>query len=86
MVVIKAVGFEGLVDYIKAQTPGNEVIKRAIRTTLPVYPEIAVRELVANAIIHQDFSITGAGPMIEIFSDRLEITNPQPETHAYPLL
>ena len=41
-----------------------------------MYPEIAVRELVANAIIHQDFNIRGAGPMVEIFSDRIEITNP----------
>ena len=41
-----------------------------------MYPEPAIRELVANALIHQDFSITGAGPMIEIFTDRMEITNP----------
>jgi predicted HTH transcriptional regulator len=41
-----------------------------------VYPPIAVRELVANALIHQDFSITGTGPMVEIFPDRIEITNP----------
>lgn len=41
-----------------------------------MYPEIAIRELVANAIIHQDFNVTGAGPMVEIFSDRIEITNP----------
>ena len=39
-------------------------------------PEIAIRELVANALIHQDFNITGAGPMVEIFSDRMEISNP----------
>jgi len=32
--------------------------------------------LVANAIIHQDFSVSGAGPMVEIFKDRIEITNP----------
>lgn len=41
-----------------------------------MYPEPAIRELIPNALIHQDFSITGSGPMIEIFSDRLEITNP----------
>ena len=41
-----------------------------------MYPEVAVRELVANAIIHQDFAMSGTGPMIEIFSDRIEITNP----------
>lgn len=47
-----------------------------MRTELDVFPEIALRELVANALIHQDFTITGAGPMIEIFDDRMEITNP----------
>lgn len=41
-----------------------------------MYPDLAVRELIANALIHQDFSISGAGPMVEIFEDRLEITNP----------
>jgi predicted HTH transcriptional regulator len=41
-----------------------------------MYPELAIRELVANAIIHQDFTMTGTGPMIEVFSNRLEITNP----------
>ena len=35
-----------------------------------------IRELVANALIHQDFTVTGAGPMIEIFDRRLEISNP----------
>jgi ATP-dependent DNA helicase RecG len=41
-----------------------------------MYPEIAVRELVANAIIHQDFAMRGVSPLVEIFSDRIEITNP----------
>jgi ATP-dependent DNA helicase RecG len=41
-----------------------------------MYPELAVRELVANALLHQDFLISGTGPTIEIFEDRLEITNP----------
>ncbi len=40
------------------------------------FPRLAIRELVANALIHQDLTITGAGPMIEIFADRLEVTNP----------
>ena len=41
-----------------------------------VYPEIALREIIANALIHQDFSITGAGLLIEIFDDRIEVSNP----------
>lgn len=71
-----AAGFQGLIDYILDQLPTNEVIGRALRKTVPMYPEIAIRELVANALIHQDFWERGTGPMIEIFDDRLEITNP----------
>lgn len=70
-----ACGFKGLVDFINHLLPRNEVIK-AFRKESPMYPELAVRELVANALIHQDFFAKGTGPMVEIFSDRLEITNP----------
>ncbi len=69
-------GFEGLVAYINGILPSNEVMGQALRKIVPMFPELAVRELVANALIHQDFSVTGAGPMVEIFSDRIEITNP----------
>ena len=71
-----ASGFEGLIDFVNALLPRNEVIGKALREDLPMYPEPAIRELVANALIHQDFAVTGSGPMIEIFSDRMEITNP----------
>jgi len=71
-----AVGFEKTINYIQSLIPGNEVIKKALREQVPMYPIEAIRELVANALIHQDFSITGAGPMVEIFSDRIEISNP----------
>jgi ATP-dependent DNA helicase RecG len=71
-----ASGFEGLIAYINSQLPENEEIGQALRKQVRMYPEIAVRELVANALIHQDFSITGTGPMVEIFADRIEITNP----------
>lgn len=71
-----AAGFEGLIGYINGLLPSNEVIGQALRETVPVYPELAIRELVANALIHQDFFATGTGPMVELFSDRMEITNP----------
>lgn len=71
-----AAGFEGLISYINGLLPANEVVGQALRKPVPVYPEPAIRELVANALIHQDLSITGAGPMVELFSDRMEITNP----------
>jgi len=71
-----AAGFEGLIGYINGLLPSTEVIGQALRKTTPIYPELAIRELVANALIHQDFFVTGGGPMVEIFSDRMEITNP----------
>ena len=71
-----ASGFEGLIDFVNALLPRNEVVGKALRKDVPMYPEPAIRELVANALIHQDFSVTGSGPMIEIFADRMEITNP----------
>jgi len=71
-----AVGFGGLIEFTNSFLPSNEVIGQALRQTVQMYPELAIRELVANALIHQDFSITGTGPMVEIFTDRIEITNP----------
>lgn len=71
-----AAGFEGLISHLTDLLPRNEVIGKALRHEVPMYPDLAVRELIANALIHQDFSITGAGPMVEVFSDRMEITNP----------
>lgn len=71
-----AVGFEGLVTYLNDLLPKNEHIGAALRETHPLFPELAIRELVANALIHQDMTITGAGPQIELFEDRLEISNP----------
>lgn len=71
-----ASGFEGLIEFVNALLPRNEVIGQALRKEVPMYPEPAIRELIPNALIHQDFSVTGAGPMVEIFSDRMEITNP----------
>jgi ATP-dependent DNA helicase RecG len=71
-----AVGFPGLVRFIMAQLPQNEVIQDALRKEVKLVPEIAIRELVANALIHQDFRITGASMMVEIYADRVEISNP----------
>lgn len=70
------IGFEGLIKYIEALLPSKEVINGALRKTKGTYPNLAIRESVGNALIHQDFSITGTGPVVEIFKNRMEITNP----------
>jgi len=71
-----AISFQGLIESIMTLLPQSEVIEQALRKKRTIYPEIALREIVANALIHQDFSITGAGPLIEIFDDRIEVSNP----------
>ncbi len=70
-----AIGFEGLVVWINSQLPANEEIGKALRKESRMYPEVAIRELVANALVHQDLNEKGF-PMIEIFTDRIEISNP----------
>lgn len=71
-----AAGFQGLVGYITDQLPNSEVIQDGLRMDQLLFPSLVVRELIANALIHQDLTITGTGPMVEIFDDRMEVTNP----------
>lgn len=71
-----ALGFQGLINFINNELPSNEEIGRVFRAEVKMFPELAIRELVANALIHQDLGITGTGVMIEIYTDRMEITNP----------
>ncbi len=70
-----ATTFKSLILNIKSKLPQSEIIKDALRKETTVYPDIALRELVANALIHQDFTVMGAGPMIEVYDDRISITS-----------
>lgn len=70
-----ALSFENMIDWIKGQLPANEEIGKVLRKEVTMYPEITVREIVANMIIHQDFTELGF-PMVEIYSDRMDISNP----------
>ena len=71
-----AIIFESIIKYINTIIPKNEIIGEALRKEVSMYPELAIREAVANSLVHQDFSISGTGPMVEIYKDRIEITNP----------
>ena len=73
-----AVGFEGLLNFIRMRLPLTTEIydKKGQRIERTDYPDIVIREIVANQIVHQDFSISGTNPMIEIYDNRIEFTNP----------
>lgn len=70
-----ALGFDGLLAWVSKALPVREAYVGG-RRVLRHIPEIVVRELLMNALVHQDFGATGAGPLIEVFSDRLEVSNP----------
>lgn len=70
-----ASGFEELLKFVYAVLPTREVIDGALRNTITAYPSLALREAIGNALIHQDLSVTGTGPTIEIFTNRVDITN-----------
>lgn len=71
-----AVGFDGLVNFVHDLAPQNRVIEEVLREEVKMFPPQALRELIANALIHQDFLATGASVMIEMYDDRVEISNP----------
>ena len=46
------------------------------RKEIPQIPYEALREAVINAVTHRDYFEKGANVMVEMFDDRIEITNP----------
>lgn len=71
-----AAGFDDLISWIFSQVPEPEVITKVYREQKVIYPKKAIREIVANALIHQDCEIDGMRPIIEIYKNRIEISNP----------
>lgn len=71
-----AVGFESLVDFVHSAAPQNRSIEQVVREEVKMFPKQALRELIANALVHQDFAATGASVMIEMYADRVVISNP----------
>ena len=41
-----------------------------------LYPSVAVREVLNNAVAHADYAVEGASIFVALFSDRLEISSP----------
>lgn len=73
-----AVGFDGLLKFINSHLPRKpETLKENGQITSDTdYPPLVIREIVANQIVHQDFSVKGSSPIIEIFDNRVVFTKP----------
>lgn len=70
-----AVGFEAVLKFVLGRIPHSEVMLHGVRKTVYKIPEVAIREFLANAFIHQDFTVNGR-PTVEIYSDKVRIINP----------
>ncbi len=69
------VAFTALLRHIMARIPSEEQILHGVRSRIHKIPEDAVREFLANALIHQDLT-AGERPLIEIYKDRVRFINP----------
>lgn len=63
-------------DIIRPHLTETKFSKQALFKTQIIYPELACREALINAIAHRDYSIEGRGIEVYVFSDRLEIISP----------
>lgn len=71
-----ALSFSRLLAYVLDRIDHREEMQHGTRRMIYAIPEIAVREFLVNALVHQDLTVSGAGPVIDIYSDRIRITNP----------
>ncbi|HXT02348.1 MAG TPA: helix-turn-helix domain-containing protein [Elusimicrobiota bacterium] len=68
--------FDAAILFIEKHLNVRSEIKGVDRKDIYEIPLEAIREAVVNALMHRDYSITGTQVSVEIFDDRVEITNP----------
>ena len=63
-------------EFVRRHTPHPAQIQGLTRTEGDAYPPVAVREAIANAVVHRDLSITAAVIRVFVFDRHLEIDSP----------
>lgn len=64
-----------VLDKLKVENNVSSRITYKHRIDSPLWDERAIREIVINAIVHNDYYTNEVPPKFEIFSDRIEITS-----------
>ena len=67
---------EEVIQFIRRHTKQGLEIGAISHKAKDEYPEIAIREVVINAIVHTDYSIKGMNILVGIYDNRIEVTNP----------
>lgn len=68
--------FESIIESTLRLMGAKEVVERGIRMKQEPIPALVIRELLGNALIHQDIGPQSGKIMVECFPSRLEIWNP----------
>ena len=71
-----AVSFSPVCNRIYDMVREPEIIRSERREEPMRFPAVAIRELLGNLLIHQDLSVSGSGPLVEVFASRIEGSNP----------
>ena len=71
-----AVQFDDVTDYVMNLIPQEEEINSGRREKHIMFPRKAVREMIGNMLIHQDFTTHGNGTILEVFDTKIEASNP----------
>ncbi|MFC0265958.1 RNA-binding domain-containing protein [Alloscardovia macacae] len=70
-----AVVFAEALSYINALIPAREVFDDGLRHIIKDFPDVAIREILANACVHQDFYSNG-DVAVTIADDYISVVNP----------
>lgn len=68
--------FDAAILFLKKHLNLRSVIKETTREDIYEIPLDVLREAITNAIIHRDYNMRGTSLMVEVYDDRIEITNP----------
>jgi ATP-dependent DNA helicase RecG len=65
-------------QYVMAAMRKSSLIEGPLRRDIPEYPQVALREAIANAVAHRDYSsyVRGTPIDVKMFADRLEVRSP----------
>jgi len=67
---------EAAFEFVQRHINKGAVVKGVYTESRWEYPLVAVREVIRNAVIHRDYSLTGKDIKVALYDDMVEITSP----------
>ena len=67
---------DGAMQFIERHINVSAQIEGVQRKNVWEIPQVAIREALINAVVHRDYLVKGARVMVEIYTDKIIISNP----------